>query len=144
MSEHLSPEEISRWMARDCAPEAARHGEECAECRAAIARVESALAAFRGSVDDWSLAQSGGPVARGWDRARPQPWRWALAATFLAAVAIQLHRGAPPRAEMSKADVQLLEQVNAGVSRAVPRPMEPLMKLVSWDAGPAAESEKQR
>ena len=34
---------------------------------------------------------------------------------------------------MARADALLLEQVDAEVSRAVPRPMEPLAKLVSWD-----------
>ena len=36
-------------------------------------------------------------------------------------------------AEALEADVRLWEEVNAQVSRSVPAPLEPLMKLVAWE-----------
>jgi hypothetical protein len=63
--------------------------------------------------------------------------RWALvAAALLVLAAVPVYRNVQDRqrqAEIARADALLLEQVDAEVSRAVPRPMEPLVKLVSWD-----------
>ena len=62
--------------------------------------------------------------------------RWVLVAAALLVLAVPIYRNAQDRqrqAEIARADALLLEQVDAEVSRAVPRPMEPLVKLVSWD-----------
>ena len=105
--------------------------------------MEAALALFRGSVRHWSDGHSraeppaiGGilPARRGsW----AQPLRWALvAATLLVLAVVPVYRSVQDRqrqAEAARADALLLEQVDAEVSRTVPRPMEPLVKLVSWD-----------
>jgi len=66
----------------------------------------------------------------------PIHWvRWCLAAAALvlmAAVPIQKSRLDREReAELDRADALLMERVDAAVSRAVPRPMEPLMRLIS-------------
>src|ERR1019366_1639927 len=58
MNEHLSPEDISRWFAGEGGPELRRHAGECEACSARLDRMESAMAEFRGSVHDWSAAQS--------------------------------------------------------------------------------------
>ncbi len=77
-----------------------------------------------------------------------QPMRWALiAAALLMLVAIPIYQGAKEkqrRVERAKADALLLEQVDAGVSRAVPQPMEPLLRLVTWDATPKETEEGRR
>jgi maltooligosyltrehalose synthase len=104
--------------------------------------MEAALALFRGSVRDWSDGQrraeppAMGSIlpARG---RRTHPMRWALlAAVLLVLAAVPVYRTVQDRqrqAEIARADALLLEQVDAEVSRAVPRPMEPLATLVSWD-----------
>src|SRR5208283_5891399 len=79
---------------------------------------------------------------------RIQPMRWALvAAALLVLAAVPVHRNAQERqrqAEIARADALLLEQVDAEVSRAVPRPMEPLVKLVSWDFSSTIQNEEIR
>jgi hypothetical protein len=143
MSQHLSSREISQWMIGERTPQQERHVGECSECGAEVARMEAALGLFRGSVRHWSSGQSRAeppaigsisPARRG---LRTQPMRWALAtAALLVLAAVPIYRSVQDRqrqAELARADALLLEQVDAEVSRAVPRPMEPLVKLVSWD-----------
>jgi hypothetical protein len=143
MSQHLSSREVSQWMAGERTPQREQHVRQCPECGAELARMEAALALFRGSVRHWSEGQIRAeppaignilPARRGsW----AHPLRWALvAATLLVLAAVPVYRNVQDRqrqAEIARADALLLEQVDAEVSRAVPRPMEPLVKLVSWD-----------
>ena len=143
MSQHLSSREVSQWIIGERTPQQEQHVRQCPECGAELARMEAALALFRGSVRHWRGRQSRAeppaigsisPVRRG---SRIQPVRWALvAAALLVLAAVPIYRNAQEtqrQAEIARADALLLEQVDAEVSRAVPRPMEPLVKLVSWD-----------
>ena len=143
MSQHLSSRQVSQWMIGERTPQQEQHVRQCPECGAELARMEAALGLFRGSVRHWSdrqvrvfrpLTPTRG--SRGYP-ARPLPVRWALAAaTLLLLAAVPIYRNVQVRqrqAEIARADALLLEQVDAEVSRAVPRPMEPLAKLVSWD-----------
>ena len=143
MSQHLSSPEVSQWMIGERTPQQEQHVRQCPECGAELARMEAALGLFRGSVRHWSDRQVRVPRpltptrgSRGYP-ARPLPVRWALAAaTLLLLAAVPIYRNVQVRqrqAEIARADALLLEQVDAEVSRAVPRPMEPLVKLVSWD-----------
>ena len=146
MSQHLSSQEISQWMIGERTPQQEQHVRQCSQCGAELARMEAALALFRGSVRHWSDGQSRAvppaigsisPARRG---SRIQPMRWALVtAALLVLAAVPIYRNAQEtqrQAEIARADALLLEQVDAEVSRAVPRPMEPLVKLVSWDLSP--------
>ena len=154
MSQHLSSQEISQWMIGERTPQQEQHVRQCPECGAEVARMEAALALFRGSVRHWSDGQSRAeppavesilPTRRG---PRIQPMRWALvAAALLVLAAVPIYRNAQERqrqAEIARADTLLLEQVDAEVSRAVPRPMEPLAKLVSWDFSSTDEPVENR
>ncbi|HEY1755276.1 MAG TPA: hypothetical protein VGG72_07755 [Bryobacteraceae bacterium] len=82
-------------------------------------------------------------------RVRP-PWAaavwpgaaWAAAALLALALGMvpayqnSLHEKARQReAEQAQADELLMEQVNAGLSRSVPRAMAPLVDWVPWEAG---------
>jgi hypothetical protein len=153
MSQHLSARQISLWMIGERAPQQEQHVRECPECGAELARLEASLALFRGSVRHWSDGQVRVPRplaptrgSRGYP-ARPLPVRWALvAAALLVLAAVPIYRNAQDRqrqAEMARADALLLEQVDAEVSRAVPRPMEPLVKLVSWDFSSTDRSDEK-
>jgi len=140
VNQHLSGREISAWLSGDRAPERQRHARECAECRAALERMEASLQQFRGAVKDWSgreLAQAR-PLVWPPDR-RPYRFRMprlaaaAAMVAVLAAVPAYLHHRAGARAaEIARQDEALLERVQAEVSQAVPEPMEPLTRLVSW------------
>ena len=154
MSKHLSSRQISQWMIGERTPQQEQHVRQCSECGAELARLEAALALFRGSVRHWSDQQIRVPRpltptrrSRGYP-ARPQPLRWALgAAALLVLAAVPIYRNAQDRqrqAEIASADALLLEQVDAEVSRAVPRPMEPLVKLVSWDFSSTDERDENR
>ena len=153
MKQHLTSEQISRWIVGERTAQMEEHAAECPECSAEIARMEAALSMYRSSVRQWSERQTGLERANAWKPEgrgfrMPQPMRWALiAAALLILVAIPLYRGAQEkqrRAEMAKADALLLEQVDAGISRAVPQPMEPLLRLVTWDATPKETEEGRR
>jgi anti-sigma factor RsiW len=154
MSQHLSSREVSQWMIGERTPQQEQHVRQCPECGAELARMEAALGLFRGSVRHWSdrqvrvfrpLTPTRG--SRGYP-ARPLPVRWALAAaTLLLLAAVPIYRNVQVRqrqAEIARADALLLEQVDAEVSRAVPRPMEPLVKLVSWDFTSTDERDQNR
>jgi hypothetical protein len=138
MSRHLSAERIHAWTMGERAAEDERHVAECARCAAEVAHLEDALAAFRGSVRRWSELRDSGPLAAPAVAPRPRAWpRWATAAAIVIVAAVVSVSRAPQRAPsgavIASPDAQLLEQVDAHVSRPVPRPMEPLLDLVSWD-----------
>jgi hypothetical protein len=153
MSQHLSSQEISQWMIGERTPQQEQHVRQCSQCGAELDRLEAALALFRGSVRHWSGRQSRAepPAIASMSPAqgsRIQPMRWALvAAALLVLAAVPIYRNAQDRqrqAEIARADALLLEQVDAEVSRAVPRPMEPLVKLVSWDFTSTDERDENR
>src|ERR1035441_8425748 len=136
MSQHLSSGEISQWMIGERTPQQEQHVRQCSECGAEVARMEAALGLFRDSVRHWSDGQVRVPRPLT-PEPRPQPIRWVLvAAALLVLAAVPIYRNAQDRqrqAEIARADALLLGQVDAEVSRPVRRPMEPLVKRVSWD-----------
>jgi anti-sigma factor RsiW len=154
MNGHFSPERISRWMIGQRTPQDEEHARQCPECAAKVAAFESAIARFRESVRDSGeqCPRPGIPLAAGVPRGRlnfaVRTYRWApvaAALALLAAVPIYTSSMARRRqAEMARADAALLEQVDAGISRAVPAPMEPLVKLVSWNTNRATKTGETR
>jgi hypothetical protein len=141
MSRHLPAERIAAWMMGERDANDERHLRECAGCAAEVARLESDLAMFRGSVRRWSERQGAvGPPAvvalrPAWSWFRPWPL-WAAAAVLMVAAAVPVYRGSrhlQAKGGIGDSDALLLVQVDAQVSRSVPRPMEPLLQLVSWD-----------
>ena len=143
MSAHLSSEQISRWLAGNCTPDADQHLRECPQCAAETARLKRLLAEFRSSVIARSALEKGAEAPERWAppehrrRFTSGAPRWKLAAAALAiAILVPICKNSGERrrdAEAFQADVQLWEAVNAQVSRSVPMPLEPLMKLVAWD-----------
>jgi hypothetical protein len=139
MNEHFSSEQFSRWMIGERSDREEEHVRECPECAARLAGLESAISMFRDSVRD--CGELYGPPklslpSKAWS---VRPSRWAsVAAALLLLAAIPIYTNSRDRrrqAEMARADAALLEQVDAEISRAVPAPMEPLVKLVSWNSG---------
>ena len=149
MNNHLSSEQISKWVIGDATPEELRHGNDCQECRSELARVQTLLSDFRSSVCRWAdeaiptplLAKGGvaAPQARpGWSGL---PWRllrWSPAAVAVAALAVipayknSLDREREAQAARTKSeDALLLERVNSQLSRTAPASLEPLMDMLS-------------
>jgi periplasmic protein TonB len=54
MNPHLSGEQISKCLLGDFTPQQSQHVSSCPACRGEVARLESSLSQFRGSVRRWS------------------------------------------------------------------------------------------
>ena len=149
MSRHLSSAEISEWAAGTRTQEREHHLHECAECRDELTRLQGALWEFRESLRSWSAGQGGEAPRPVWLTEGPRGahrLRWALVAmamVLLAAIPIYRSRERQRKADASLEDAVLLEQIDAGVSRSVPAPMEPLTSLVSWRSTGSAATARQ-
>jgi hypothetical protein len=154
MNGHFSSEQISQWMIGERTAQDEEHARQCPECAAKVAGFESAIALFRESVRDCGerYGRPEIPSPAGVRRARrnfvARPSRWApVAAALLLLAAIPIYTSSRERrrqAEMARADAALLEQVDVGIARAVPAPMEPLVKLVSWNTNGATQTGETR
>jgi hypothetical protein len=137
---HLSWEQISSLLAGNAAPETQHHAGTCPECAAEVRSQNEMLSMFGESVQRWS-DDNGGALISGQAFLRNKslafripPIRWAMAAAaVILLIVIPLYRNTTERHRQAETfeDTLLLEQVNAQLSRAVPAPMEPLMKLLS-------------
>jgi hypothetical protein len=149
MSRHLSSREISEWAAGTRTSERENHLHECAECRGELTRLQGVLSEFRDSLRGWSADQGTAPRPV-WRIEGPRGahrLRWALVAVamvLLAAIPIYRSRERQRRVDASLNDAVLLEQIDAGVSRSVPAPMEPLTSLVSWSSTDAGRQSKHK
>jgi hypothetical protein len=138
---HLSSEQISSVVAGIRIPEQA-HVQECSACGQEVERVQNVLTLFRGSVREWTdkLDHSEIPVqeaivshARASLTPHRAPMAWVLAAAALAAaVAIPIYQDSRDRELKAQAerDAQLMDDVNAQLSRSGPMAMDPLMQLM--------------
>jgi hypothetical protein len=151
---HLSQEQISSVVAGLRIPEDA-HLQNCAECAQEVERVRNVLMVFRSSVREWTdkLDHSEFPVheavasrVRGARPPHRAPMAWVLAAAALAAaVAIPIYQDSRDRELKAQAerDAQLMDDVNAQLSRSGPMAMDPLMQLMTVPiSGPATEASK--
>jgi len=143
---HLSPEQISNVVAGIRIPEEA-HVQDCQECKQEVERVRNVLGLFRTSVREWTntLEHSEFPLReemelqeRRHSGTRRASMAWVLAtAALAAAVAIPMYQDS--RAQEAKAqaerDSQLLDDVNAQLSRSGPLAMDPLMQLMPVSIG---------
>lgn len=134
---HLSPEQISKVVAGIRIPEDA-HVRNCAECAREVERVQNVLTLFRGSIRTWTdkLDHSEFHEAVASHKARSPhraPMAWVLAAAALAAaVAIPIYQDSKNEELKAQAerDAQLMDDVNAQLSRSGPMAMDPLMQLM--------------
>jgi len=148
MSEHLSHDQITKWIAGQSTAEEEQHGLECPECSAALNRFRESVLTFRFAMKDWSEREivprldetSGGLLRR--HRSQP-PLRWALVtmmAALLMGIPIYEHMRKPATLTESVTnfqaenavndDVRLMEEVNTHLSRPLPLPMERVMALL--------------
>lgn len=125
--------------------------EACDLCRPQAARLNASLELFRNAMDRWSAREF---------RPSPDPatfptphralhWaRWAVAFAVLvmaAIIPIYRHEQAQRRLADSRADAELLQQVETDLSQDVSPSMEPLLKMAAWDApsNPAAVTQSE-
>ncbi len=156
MSEHLSHDQISKWIMGQATPEEQRHGMECEQCSAELNRFRDRISTFRTAMHEWSEREVVPRLereSRASSRYRTQPpvLRWALLAmTFAVLVGIPIyqHENKPEATSPSTAsvaasqtqapvdpaenndDVMLMESVNAHLSRPIPMSMERVMALL--------------
>lgn len=151
MSAHLSPEQISAWVIGERSGEVERHLDECAACRVEVGGFEETLLSFRNSAQQWSEEHLDANFRFRATRRGPRSWitgfSIALATLVLCFVIGRLIPwGAPenPVAAVATAtsDADLLKRIDQEVSCTVPGPMQPLTRLVSWDA--SASSAQRR
>lgn len=148
MNRHLSEEQVSRWILGEGTAQQEQHLQECSECRGELRRLAGSLTQFRGAVREWSGSQAGAeaPLFRDIQQRHgsrthhwlPRRWHgWVLVAAVLCmTVTVPVYWNARVQqreAAEERADALLLEQVDSGISRAVPGSMEPLISLVSWN-----------
>ena len=133
---HLSPGQISERVSGGYSATVESHLSACTACRAQVSRLEQVLGHFRASVHAWSDEQyraAPAAVPHSWTGLRSPAW---AAAAIIALIVVCLSLALPLaryRAETAAADAALLNQVDAEVSRTVPRPMEPLSRLITWE-----------
>jgi len=147
MSQHFSPEDLSRWVAGDRTSAMKQHAGECAACNGRLENLEATLGDFRGAMHDWTAARTPAIPVMDFERRTPSRMRrWALAAATLvilvsgSAAYWRRHEAALHAAEIARADA-LLQQVDSEISRAVPQPMEPLVSLVTWAPSPSNQNQ---
>ena len=138
---HLSPEQISNIVAGIQIPEEV-HVRDCLDCTREVERVRDILVLFRSSVREWTetLDHSEFPVHEAiasqkhrHPGSRQAPIAWVLAtAALAAAVAIPIYQDSKAQEAKAQAqrDSQLLDDVNAQLSRSGPLAMDPLMQLM--------------
>jgi hypothetical protein len=143
MPPHLSEQQVSEWLVGNVDTEARRHVSECEGCRARVEVMETALSDFRETVHQWSETRAAAPsVVSG--RLGPRVWRLTLAGALLLLLCITGLRyfdrgGNSAPAPETVSDAALLKQIDTEISQDVPAPLQPLAKLVAWDA----DSKKQ-
>jgi hypothetical protein len=144
MNNHLSQDQISMCILGRATPEEQQHGRECRECSAELARFQEPISTFRSVMQDWSdrenvprFAQISIFLSKPRRLAGPV-WGWvsatmALVIVVLTAVPIYVQQSRLQQTQAEEAarrDAQLIEAVNAHLSRTLPAPMEPILALV--------------
>ncbi|HLK64044.1 MAG TPA: hypothetical protein VKU19_11425 [Bryobacteraceae bacterium] len=147
MNRHLSSEQICRWVMGEQGAAENEHLVRCSKCREELERFENVLANFQSSVRHWSDRYAAGVRVRHEPVRTHGARRWVLAAAAVLVLvmvpAYQNVREKKRAAEQAAADAILMERVESAVSRTVPRPMEPLIELVSGPSSLTEGSDKR-
>ena len=139
MSNHLTPEQISRCLIGDTTAADLAHTRDCPQCAAELAGAERAFSQFRASVVHWADAEGASkvPEIAVLDRTshrtilrRFQLLTMAAVIAVLAAIPVY-KRSIEQKHEIeaiqeSNYDTELLERVNVQLSRTAPVSLEPL------------------
>ena len=145
-TDHLSAWEQEEYVLEQRTPQMLRHLTECAECRAAVERLEQGVACFRTAAVEWSSeCLAARPEQQQFVSVRRMPaiaLRWAIAAmipvVLLILALVPFHVSSRPHPAAQISDDALLDQVDEQVSVAVPSSMESLTHLVSTGSSSGA------
>jgi hypothetical protein len=129
---HLSAEQIAQWAAGERTADAELHMAACPRCRGEVSEIEDVLAQFRSSAR--SVESPIPALAPSHRMMWPRLVAVAAAAALLVAAPVYREHRQRERAARDRQDAQLLQQVDAEISRAVPGSMDPLVSLVSWNS----------
>jgi hypothetical protein len=142
VTQHLTSQQISEWMAGPRSAEYERHVQECGDCARAIASLEETLAQFGEAYRDWGGSQMVPARIAATEaklhRRGPAKWlRVSMAAAALIALAVipadRYHRHRA--AQMSAEDDALLQEIHAEVSQSVPSSFSALADLTAAGTG---------
>lgn len=144
MSNHLTPEQISKCLAGAADEAEEHHARDCVQCAAELAGLRRTFSQFRTTVENWADQEGASNVPdvtlldRASHRTGMRRLRLLAAAAAIAIVAvIPVYKKSvenKPRVvsiEESTVDTELLERVNDHLSRTAPVSLEPLMTLTS-------------
>jgi anti-sigma factor RsiW len=143
MSEHLSPETLSKWMAGDSSPSDERHLRDCPQCTAELNALQETLGQFRAAVVHWADRECSRRVPDSAGLARIsrgvfiRRLRWLTAAAAIALVALipvyknSIEHRRQVEISQESVDAELLERINAHLSQTAPMSLQPLTTLVS-------------
>ncbi len=155
MTRHFDENDICRWLAGERDAESEAHLGGCAGCRAEVEQAGQTVSQFgdfvrarsaslmKASDSEWSQRLKGLAAA---ETAKPEKrGRIWVIAPAAASVAVCLSLGwcslnhvkpaSVAGAVAESSDAELLQRVDAEVSRTIPGPMEPLTKLVDSQSG---------
>jgi hypothetical protein len=143
MTTHLNDEQMSKWIAGASTAEEQQHCSDCEQCRASVNSFQDDLFRFGGAVANWADQQRASAIpdvqrmTRISHPSHMRSLRWVAAAAAVTIVAgIPAYKRSIDRehkiqaAEESQLDAQLLERVNAHLSRTAPASLQPLMEML--------------
>lgn len=128
-------------------PEEQKHGRECPECSAELARFQGPISTFRAAMQDWSDRESVPRLAEvsafltAPRRLGSLVWGWmpaAMAVMIVVVTAVPIYvqqrkLQQTQAEEAARRDALLMDAVNVHLSRTLPAPMEPIMALVPYE-----------
>lgn len=147
MKQHPSAQQVEQWVTGERRREVEQHLQTCRACAEEIQRMEELLKLFGSAVRNWGEEMR---PARSWNPNVQTDsvsfwfgvWRSRVARVALAVcgavavIAVPVYQQEQRHRQAAAAAVQdeiLLREVESGISRSVPAPMEPLAKLMSND-----------
>jgi len=148
MNNHLTSEQISRWLTGERTFEEETHLRGCARCAAEVEVVRQAFSGFRNSAVNWADREGARVVPdtagllRASHRTGVRRLRLlAAAALVLVLTMVPVYRKSIEQQHEAEAmresslDTELLERVNAHLSQTVPVSLQPLTTLASGANG---------
>ena len=147
MNNHLSQDQMSRWILGQSSPEEEEHGRDCPKCSAELIEFRRTVSTFQDVMKNWSEREvvpklEANQNALSWHRWFLLPsLRWALVgATVAVLVIVPIYRQPEPevggeaavltQAEQAEEDVLLMQEVTEHLSRPLPMPMVRVMALL--------------
>lgn len=129
---HLSSDQVFEWTLGERDPEVERHLDVCVTCTREVSGLEQGLRVYRQSMHDWAARPVSMEIPA--QRVHTGSWAWTAAvaavATSLALVPLYLDVRQARLEARNVQDSELLDEVQARLTRNVPQSMQALMELM--------------